>query len=66
MLYGRMVSILGATSGAAFVALTPLATALMGIPILDERPSPFEWIAIALISIGVYVLSGGPLHARRT
>lgn len=66
MLYGRMVSILGATSGAAFVALTPLATALMGIPILDEWPSAFDWIAIALISIGVYVLSGGPLPVRRT
>ena len=63
LLYGRMVSILGATSGAAFVALTPLATALMGIPFLGEWPSTIDWIAIALISIGVYVLSGGPLPA---
>ena len=32
LLYGRMVSLLGATSGAAFVALTPVMTGLMGIP----------------------------------
>jgi drug/metabolite transporter (DMT)-like permease len=65
LLYGRMVSILGATSGAAFVALTPAMTALMAIPILGEWPSAIDWIAIALISIGVYVVSGGPLPARR-
>ena len=31
LLYGRMVSILGATAGAAFVALTPATTALLAI-----------------------------------
>ena len=31
--YGRMVSMLGATKGAAFLALTHAMTALMGIPI---------------------------------
>jgi drug/metabolite transporter (DMT)-like permease len=61
LLYGRMVSILGATGGAAFVALTPATTALMAIPILGEWPSAFDCMAIALISIGVYGVSGGPL-----
>ena len=61
LLYGRMVSLLGATSGAAFVALTPAMTALMGIPILGEWPSAIDWVAIAVISIGVYAVSGGPL-----
>jgi drug/metabolite transporter (DMT)-like permease len=61
LLYGRMVSLLGATSGAAFVALTPAMTALMGIPILGEWPSAIDWVAIAMISIGVYAVSGGPL-----
>jgi len=65
LLYGRMVGILGASSAAAFVALTPAMTALMAIPILDEWPSAVDWIAIALISIGVYVVSGGPLPAQR-
>jgi drug/metabolite transporter (DMT)-like permease len=65
LLYGRMVSILGATGGAVFVALTPATTALMAIPVLGEWPSAFDCIAIALISIGVYGVSGGPLPGRR-
>lgn len=67
LLYGRMVSLLGATSGAAFVALTPVMTGLMGIPVLGEWPRTTDWLAIALISAGVYVVSGGPLpRATRT
>jgi drug/metabolite transporter (DMT)-like permease len=66
LLYGRMVGLLGATGGAAFVALTPAMTALLGIPVLSELPSPIDWFAIALISVGVYLVSGGPLPARRT
>lgn len=65
LLYGRMVGILGATGGAAFVALTPAITALAAIPILNEWPSTIDWIAITLISVGVYFVSGGPLPARR-
>ena len=61
LLYGRMISLLGATGGAAFVALTPAMTALMGIPILGELPSAIDWVAIAMVSIGVYAVSGGPL-----
>jgi drug/metabolite transporter (DMT)-like permease len=61
LLYGRMVSILGATVGAAFVALTPAATALLAIPALGEWPSRIDWLAITVISAGVYMLSGGPL-----
>jgi drug/metabolite transporter (DMT)-like permease len=64
LLYGRMVSILGATSGAAFLALTPAMTALMGIPILGELPSAIDWMAIVVISVGVYVVSGGPLPGQ--
>ena len=61
LLYGRAVGILGASSGAAFAALCPAMTALLGIPILGEWPSPVDWMAISLISAGVYVVSGGPL-----
>jgi drug/metabolite transporter (DMT)-like permease len=61
LLYGRMVSLLGATGGAAFVALTPVVTGLMAIPILGEWPVAIDWIAIVLICGGVYVVSGGPL-----
>jgi len=61
LLYGRAVGILGASSGAAFAALCPAMTALLGIPILGEWPKPIEWTAISLISAGVYIVSGGPL-----
>ncbi|MBV9564818.1 MAG: DMT family transporter [Bradyrhizobium sp.] len=61
LLYGRAVSILGASSGAAFAALCPAMTALMGIPILGEWPTFTDWIAIFLISVGVYIVSAGPL-----
>jgi drug/metabolite transporter (DMT)-like permease len=60
VLFGRAVSILGASGGAAFVALVPAMTALLAIPVLGEWPSLFNWMAIVLISIGVYAVSGGP------
>lgn len=61
MLYGNAVSILGASSGAAFAALCPAMTALMAIPVLGEWPQKLDWAAIVLISAGVYIVSGGPL-----
>ena len=65
LLYGRAVNILGASSGAAFASLCPALTALMGIPVLGEWPNPVDWLAIILISTGVYAVSGGPLPWRR-
>jgi drug/metabolite transporter (DMT)-like permease len=44
---------------AAFVALTPTTTALLGIPVLGECPSAIDWIAITLTSVGVFLVSGG-------
>jgi drug/metabolite transporter (DMT)-like permease len=61
MLYGKAVSILGASSGAAFAALCPAMTAVMAIPVLGEWPQKPDWVAIVLISSGVYIVSGGPL-----
>jgi drug/metabolite transporter (DMT)-like permease len=66
LLYGRAVSILGASGGAAFPALCPALTAVLAIPILGEWPTAIDWIAIIFISAGVYVVSGGPLPGRRT
>jgi drug/metabolite transporter (DMT)-like permease len=65
VVYGRAVAILGASSGAAFAASSPAMTALMAIPILGQWPTALDWIAITLISIGVYAVSGGPLPRRR-
>lgn len=64
VLYGRAVSILGASSGAAFAALSPAMTALMAIPVLGQWPGPADWMAIMAISVGVYVVSGGRLPGR--
>ena len=60
LLYGRAVAILGASSGAAFAALCPAMTALLAIPILGEWPAVHDWVAVGLISAGVYIVSGGP------
>ena len=64
LLYGRAVGILGASSGAAFAALCPAMTALLAIPLLREWPTAIGWIAIIVISLGVYFVSGGPLPGR--
>jgi drug/metabolite transporter (DMT)-like permease len=61
---GRAVSILGASNGSAFAALAPAITAILAIPVLGEWPAPGDWIAMLLISGGVYIASGGPLPAR--
>ncbi len=60
-LYGRAVAILGASGGAAFGALVPALSALFAVPLLGERPGGAGWVGIALVSAGVYLLSGGPL-----
>ncbi len=65
IVYGRAVSLLGASSGAAFAASCPAMTALMAIPILGEWPSLIDWAAILSISMGVYVVSGGPMPRRQ-
>lgn len=63
--YGRAVSILGASSGAAFAACCPAMVAIMAIPVLGEWPAATDWIATVLISFGVYAVSGGRLPVRR-
>jgi drug/metabolite transporter (DMT)-like permease len=60
LLYGRAVARLGASGGAAFGALAPALSALLAIPLLGEWPTTADWVAIMLVSIGVYLASGGP------
>ena len=59
ILYARAVAILGASGGSAFGALVPALSALFAIPLLGEWPTIPGWIAIALISVGVYLASRG-------
>jgi drug/metabolite transporter (DMT)-like permease len=64
LLYGRAVSLIGASNGSAFAALAPAITAILAIPILGEWPATGDWIAMILISVGVYIASGGLLPVR--
>ena len=61
VLYGRAIVMLGASGAAAFGALVPALSALFAIPLLGEWPSGSDWAAIMLVSIGVYLTSGGPM-----
>jgi drug/metabolite transporter (DMT)-like permease len=58
MLWGRAISLLGASSGSVFAALAPAITAVLAIPLLGEWPASTDWIAMLLISGGVYIASG--------
>ena len=60
-LYGHAIRLLGASNAAAFVALGPTMAALMAIPALGEWPTSVTWVAIAIITAGVYLASGCPL-----
>lgn len=64
VLYGRAVALIGASGAAAFISLGPVLAALMAIPILGEWPTAADWLGIAVISIGVYLASGGPLRFK--
>jgi drug/metabolite transporter (DMT)-like permease len=65
VLYCRAIATLGPSDGAAFGALVPALSALLAIPLLAEWPNESGWIAIVLVSIGVFLASGGPWPHRR-
>jgi drug/metabolite transporter (DMT)-like permease len=65
VLYGRAIAFLGTSGGTAFGALVPALTALIAIPLLGEWPRATDWLAILIISVGVYLASGGPIAVRR-
>jgi drug/metabolite transporter (DMT)-like permease len=64
VLFGRAVTLLGASAAGSFIALGPVIATLLAIPILNEWPTAEDWIGIAFISVGVYLASGGPLPRR--
>src|SRR5262249_10317277 len=66
LLYGHALALLGAPRGAAFASLVPALAALTAIPLLGEWPSASAWLAIVIISAGVYLASGGPTRLGRT
>jgi drug/metabolite transporter (DMT)-like permease len=63
--YNRALQLLGASRGAAIASLVPVLATLCAIPLLGEWPAPLDWLGVAIISIGVYLATGGPLPFRR-
>ena len=56
--YNRALAILGAARAAAFTALLPLTTLVLGIPVLGEWPSLGDTAGALLAAIGVLLASG--------
>lgn len=55
LLYTRAVALLGANTTALFTAAVPCLTALAGMWLLDESPSPLIWLAIAWVTAGMMI-----------
>lgn len=64
-LFGKAITILGASLGASFGSLVPILAALFAIPILGELPSGLDWFAILIVTIGVYMASGASVSITR-
>ena len=62
--YARAIDTLGMSGGAAFGALVPALSALFAIPLLGEWPNAIDWPGMLLVSVGVYLASGGPVPGR--
>src|SRR5215831_1976185 len=62
--YARAMDILGMSGGAAFGALVPALSGLFAIPLLGEWPNGIDWPGMLLVSVGVYLASGGPLAEK--
>jgi len=58
MLYSFGVVRLGASAAGAFVAFGPVIASVLAIIVLGERMAVHDWIAIAIITVGVALASG--------
>jgi uncharacterized membrane protein len=65
LLYGLAITRLGASGGAAFVALVPAFAAIMAIPVLGEWPGTAAIIGILATTLGVALSSGALRLLRR-
>jgi drug/metabolite transporter (DMT)-like permease len=56
--YGEAVRRLGASRAAVPGSFTPVAAALLGMPLLGQFPGWLTWLAILVGSVGVVLASG--------
>jgi drug/metabolite transporter (DMT)-like permease len=61
--YGIAIRHLGASSAAAFSALTPVIATLIAVPVMAELPAPLTWLGVIAVCCGV-ALASGVLHRR--
>ncbi|UOV05423.1 DMT family transporter [Pseudoxanthomonas sp. F37] len=64
--FSRAIELLGAARAALFPALAPALAMLMGIPLLGEWPTMWQWIGLAIATFGlVWAATQQPKqHAR--
>ena len=55
--FNRAVFLLGSAAATVIIALLPAVAAILAIPVLGETPSPSEWASIAIIVLGVLLVS---------
>ncbi|MBV8535164.1 MAG: DMT family transporter [Alphaproteobacteria bacterium] len=64
-IYFRILAISGATSASLVAILAPVATLMLGIPLLGERLEPNHIVGMVLILAGLAVIDGRLLSAAR-
>jgi drug/metabolite transporter (DMT)-like permease len=69
--YASAINIIGAGRAVIFVALMPVFSVTLAIPLLHEWPTRLEWIGLALVFVGIVTalkvvenILGRPLLAR--
>jgi hypothetical protein len=51
--FNRAVALLGPSPATAIIALLPVVTSLLAIPVLGQVPLPAQWVVIIVIGMGV-------------
>jgi drug/metabolite transporter (DMT)-like permease len=59
LLYVKAVKIIGAQGMGSFMALVPVVAGLFGIIILNEPYTELLWLALVLVSLGVWISNRG-------
>lgn len=60
--YARAIRLLGGSQAAACAALVPSSATLIGWAVLGERPTGLDGLAMALVTVGVFLASGARLR----
>jgi drug/metabolite transporter (DMT)-like permease len=58
LLYTRAVALLGAARGAVFAALVPTFSLLIAVPLLDELPTPLQYLGVLFVTAGMILALG--------